>query len=68
MALKKVISVGDAVAIIHDGDVLATTGYGGNGTPGLRHGSRGVFRTAATGLTPLLAKCNVRTPTQESQE
>ena len=35
MALKKVISVEDAVAIVHDGDVLATTGYGGNGTPDL---------------------------------
>jgi propionate CoA-transferase len=33
MALKKVISVEDAIAIVHDGDVLATTGYGGNGTP-----------------------------------
>ncbi len=33
MALKKVIPVHDAVALIRDGDVLATTGYGGNGTP-----------------------------------
>ena len=33
MALKKVIPVADAVALIRDGDVLATTGYGGNGTP-----------------------------------
>ncbi len=33
MALKKVIPVQDAVALIRDGDVLATTGYGGNGTP-----------------------------------
>ncbi len=33
MALKKIISVADAVALIRDGDVLATTGYGGNGTP-----------------------------------
>jgi len=31
--LKKVIPVEDAIAILHDGDVLATTGYGGNGTP-----------------------------------
>ena len=33
MALKRVIPVADAVALIRDGDVLATTGYGGNGTP-----------------------------------
>ena len=33
MALKKVIPVHDAVALVRDGDVLATTGYGGNGTP-----------------------------------
>ncbi len=33
MSLKKVIPVQDAVALIRDGDVLATTGYGGNGTP-----------------------------------
>ena len=33
MAIKKVIPVEDAVALIQDGDVLATTGYGGNGTP-----------------------------------
>lgn len=33
MALRKVISARDAVALIRDGDVLATTGYGGNGTP-----------------------------------
>lgn len=33
MALKKVISAEDAIAIVHDRDVLATTGYGGNGTP-----------------------------------
>ena len=33
MAFKKVISAEDAIALIRDGDVLATTGYGGNGTP-----------------------------------
>ncbi len=33
MAFKKVISAEDAIALIHDGDTLATTGYGGNGTP-----------------------------------
>lgn len=33
MALRKVIPAVDAVALIQDGDVLATTGYGGNGTP-----------------------------------
>jgi propionate CoA-transferase len=33
MALRKVIPAADAVALIQDGDVLATTGYGGNGTP-----------------------------------
>ena len=33
MSLKKVISAQDAVAIVQDDDVLATSGYGGNGTP-----------------------------------
>lgn len=33
MAFGKVISAEDAIALIQDGDVLATTGYGGNGTP-----------------------------------
>jgi propionate CoA-transferase len=33
MALRKVIAIEDAVALIRDGDVLATVGYGGNGTP-----------------------------------
>jgi len=33
MSLKKVISAEDAIAIVHDDDVLATSGYGGNGTP-----------------------------------
>lgn len=33
MAIKKVISVEDAVALIQDGDTIASTGYGGNGTP-----------------------------------
>ena len=33
MALKKVIPVADAVALIRRGDVLAVSGYGGNGTP-----------------------------------
>jgi propionate CoA-transferase len=32
MSLKKVISAHDAIAIVHDEDVLATSGYGGNGT------------------------------------
>jgi len=31
--LKKIIPVEDAIAILQDGDTLATTGYGGNGTP-----------------------------------
>jgi propionate CoA-transferase len=31
--LKKIIPVEDAVAVLHDGDVLATTGYGGHGIP-----------------------------------
>ncbi|MGB8437471.1 MAG: hypothetical protein WCE38_24770 [Burkholderiales bacterium] len=31
--MKKIIPVQDAIAILRDGDVLATTGYGGNGTP-----------------------------------
>ncbi|MEC9367732.1 MAG: CoA-transferase [Pseudomonadota bacterium] len=33
MALKKVISSSDAVALIRDGDVVASSGYGGNGNP-----------------------------------
>ncbi len=33
MSLRKVLPARDAVALIRDGDVLATTGYGGNGTP-----------------------------------
>jgi propionate CoA-transferase len=32
MSFKKVISVQDAIAIVQDDDVLATSGYGGNGT------------------------------------
>ena len=31
--LKKVIPVEDAVAVLQDGDVLATSGYGGHGMP-----------------------------------
>jgi propionate CoA-transferase len=33
MSLKKVISAQDAIAIVQDEDVLATSGYGGSGTP-----------------------------------
>jgi propionate CoA-transferase len=33
MALKKVISAGDAVALVRDGDIVASSGYGGNGNP-----------------------------------
>lgn len=33
MRLKKFVEPEDAVAVIHDGDVVASTGYGGNGTP-----------------------------------
>lgn len=33
MRLKKIIEAEDAVAVIHDGDVIASAGYGGNGTP-----------------------------------
>jgi propionate CoA-transferase len=33
MRLKKIIEVEDAVAVIHDGDAIASAGYGGNGTP-----------------------------------
>jgi propionate CoA-transferase len=31
--LKKINEASDAVAVIHDGDVVASAGYGGNGTP-----------------------------------
>jgi propionate CoA-transferase len=33
MAVGKVVSAQDAVALIQDGDVVAASGYGGNGTP-----------------------------------
>lgn len=33
MGYRKVISVEDAVALIQSGDVVASSGYGGNGTP-----------------------------------
>ena len=33
MPLGKVLSVADAVALVRDGDTVASTGYGGNGTP-----------------------------------
>ncbi|HEY5718955.1 MAG TPA: CoA-transferase [Gammaproteobacteria bacterium] len=33
MAFRKIISAEDAIALIQDGDVLASVGYGGNGTP-----------------------------------
>ncbi|MEE9159786.1 MAG: CoA-transferase, partial [Gammaproteobacteria bacterium] len=33
MSKGKIVTAEEAIAIIHDGDVLATTGYGGNGTP-----------------------------------
>ncbi len=33
MRLKKVIEAADAVAVIHDGDTVASSGYAGSGTP-----------------------------------
>ena len=33
MRYGKIIPVEDAVALIQDGDVVASSGYGGNGTP-----------------------------------
>ena len=33
MRYRKIIPVEDAVALIQDGDVIASSGYGGNGTP-----------------------------------
>lgn len=33
MRLKKIVEAEDAVAVIHDGDTVASSGYGGNGTP-----------------------------------
>jgi propionate CoA-transferase len=33
MRLKKIVEAEDAVAVIHDGDVVATSGYAGSGTP-----------------------------------
>jgi propionate CoA-transferase len=33
VALRKVISADDAVALIRDGDTVASSGYGGNGNP-----------------------------------
>jgi acyl CoA:acetate/3-ketoacid CoA transferase len=31
--LKKVIPVEDAISVLHDGDVLCASGYGGHGIP-----------------------------------
>ena len=33
MRLKKVVEASDAVAVIHNGDTVASTGYAGSGTP-----------------------------------
>jgi propionate CoA-transferase len=33
MMLKKIVDAAAAVAVIHDGDTVASAGYGGNGTP-----------------------------------
>ena len=33
MRLKKIVEAEDAVAVIHEGDVIATSGYAGSGTP-----------------------------------
>ena len=33
MRLKKIVDAADAVAVIRDRDVVASAGYGGNGTP-----------------------------------
>jgi propionate CoA-transferase len=33
MTVRKVIGAAEAVALIQDGDVVASSGYGGNGTP-----------------------------------
>jgi propionate CoA-transferase len=33
MRLKKIVEPGDAVAVVHAGDTVASAGYGGNGTP-----------------------------------
>jgi len=33
MRLKKIVEASDAVDVIRDGDVIASAGYGGNGTP-----------------------------------
>ena len=33
MRLKKVVEAADAVAVLHNGDTVASAGYGGNGTP-----------------------------------
>jgi propionate CoA-transferase len=33
MRLKKIVDAADAVAVIHAGDTVASTGYAGSGTP-----------------------------------
>jgi acyl CoA:acetate/3-ketoacid CoA transferase alpha subunit len=33
MRYRKIIPIEDAVALVQDGDVVASSGYGGNGTP-----------------------------------
>ncbi len=58
MTLKKVIPVGDAIALVRDGDVVAAAGYGGNGTPEallLALGQRFVETQAPKNLTLVYA-------------
>ncbi len=33
MRLKKIVEAADAVVVVHSGDTVASSGYGGNGTP-----------------------------------
>ncbi len=33
MSVRKVVTAAEAVALVQDGDVVASSGYGGNGTP-----------------------------------
>ena len=49
MRYRKIIPIEDAVALIQDGDVVASSGYGGNGTPeALLAALQARFRETAT--------------------
>ena len=52
----KIVSAEAAIAIIQDGDVIATTGYGGNGVPEQPY--------ISTSLMPEFSRTSPRKPAQ----